>query len=198
MILIFRHIAHGRYQESSIWKITLSQLFGPLGHLGFVVRDIESAMRSWTTKLRIGPFYHIERMPIIDFRYRGALYRPQISVALTYSGNLQIELIQQIDQTPSTYRDFLAAGQDGVHDIGFFSEHYDLDLQRAAEGGLRVEQTVVIESPVGKATYFSAQGRRGTVVKLAKLDSGSRELYQMVRTEAGRWDGSGPVRSLEL
>lgn len=176
----------------------MSQLFGPVRQLGYVVRDIESAMRNWTTNLHIGPFYHIHRMPIVDFRYQGTNYCPQISVALTYSGDLQIELIQQFDQTPSTYRNFLAAGHEGLHHIGFFNEHYDLDLQRAAEAGLRIEQTVVVDALVGRATYFATQGHKGTSVKLSKLDSANRELYQMVRTEAERWDGSGPVRPLDL
>lgn len=165
--------------------------------MGYVVRDIESAMRNWTTTLHIGPFYYVERVPTLDVCFQGASRSPQLSVALTYSGNLQIELIQQHDQTPSSYLNFLATGHEGLHHIGFFTEHYDLDLQRAAEAGLHVEQSAVIGDLVGKSTYFASRGHGEPMLKLLALDPANSELFEMVQTEAERWDGSGPVRRIE-
>ena len=176
----------------------MSQLFGPVRQMGYVVRDIESAMHNWTTTLHIGPFYYVERVPGVDLRYQGAAGSPRVSLALAYSGDLQIELIQQHDQTPSSYLDFLAAGNEGLHHIGFFTEHYDLDLQRAAEAGLHVEQSAVLGDQVGKSTYFSTNGHGEPVLGLLAVNAAIRDLYRMVHAEAGRWDGSGPVRRIEL
>lgn len=176
----------------------MSQLFGPVRQMGYVVRDIESAMRSWTGVLHIGPFYYVERVPGIDLRYQGAAGSPRVSLALAYSGDLQIELIQQHDRTPSSYLDFLAAGHEGLHHIGFFTEHYDLDLQRAAEAGLLVEQSDRVGDLVGESTYFASSGHTEPMLKLIDLHASNHELYRMVRTEAQRWDGSGPVRRMEL
>ena len=176
----------------------MSQLFGPVRQMGYIVRDIESAMRHWTVAMHIGPFYYCERMPMLDLCFQGVQQIPEVSMALTYSGNLQIALIQQRDQTASSYLDFLATGNEGLHHIGFLSEHYDLDLQRAAEAGLRVEQSVVVGDPEGKSTYFASRGHAGTMLKLTALYPGNRDLYHMVQTEAERWDGSGPVRRIDL
>ena len=166
--------------------------------MGFVVRDIEAAMHNWTTALHIGPFYYVDRVPVTDLCYQGAHGSPQLGLALAYSGNLQIELIQQHDKTPSSYLNFLSGGREGLHHIGFFSEHYDLDLQRAVEAGLLVEQSAVIDALVGKSTYF-ASGRPGEPLHgLVALAPANLELYRMVHTEAERWDGSGPVRRIEL
>jgi len=166
--------------------------------MGYVVHDIESAMHNWTSTLHIGPFYYVERMPIIDLCYRGKRHLPQASIALACSGSLQIELIQPRDLTSSSYLDFLTAGFEGLHHIGFFTEYYDLDLQRAAEAGLQVEQSAVVGDPVGKSTCFASHGHSGTMLNLVALNPGNRDLFQMIQSEAERWDGSGPVRHIDL
>ena len=95
----------------------MSRLFGEIRQNGYVVRDIESALRHWTETLGIGPFFYFERVPIDDFRYRGSPSPLEASIALANSGSLQIELIQQRNDAPSMYRDFLAAGQEGLQHI---------------------------------------------------------------------------------
>ena len=49
----------------------MSRLFGEIRQNGYVVHDIEAALRHWTGVLGVGPFFHFERVPIDDFRYRG-------------------------------------------------------------------------------------------------------------------------------
>lgn len=166
----------------------MSQLFGPVQQLGYVVRDLESAMRHWTQNLHIGPFYYVDRVASDGLDQPGEM---PVSVALTYSGNLQIELIQQTDGTSS-------AGSEGLHHIGFFTQHFDRDLQRAAEAGLKVERAAAACDPTGKSTCFASSGHSGTVLKLIDLASSNRDLYRMVRAEAERWDGSGPIRRIDL
>lgn len=175
----------------------MSQMFGPVQQLGYVVRDIELAMRHWAQTMHIGPFYYVKRMPFIDHQYEGVSQNPEVSVALTYSGNVQIELIQQHCSTPSSYQKFTDAGHEGLHHIGFFTERFDCDLQRAAEAGLVVEQSAVVRDPAGKSTYFASSGHAGTILKLIALYPSNRDLYRMVQTEAERWDGSGPIRRID-
>lgn len=176
----------------------MSQLFGPVRQMGYVVRDIESAMRNWTTTLHIGPFYYVDHAPVIELCYLGIRRSPAVSIALAYSGHTQIELIQQHDQTPSAYLNFVNAGHEVLHHLGFFTEHYDLDLQRANEAGLDVEQSVVIDDPMGDSTYFASRGNGVAMLKLIAMRPANRELYEMVQSEAVRWDGSGPVRRIEF
>lgn len=172
----------------------MSQLFGPVQQLGYIVRDLESAMRHWTQNLHIGPFYQVDRAAVGGLDRPGKARVAGQRVALTYSGHLQIELIEQADATTG----FTAAGHEGLHHIGFFTEHFDRDLQRAMEAGLSVERSTAAGDPAGKSAYFASSGHTGTVLKLIDLQSSNRDLYRMVRTEAERWDGSGPVRCLDL
>jgi len=92
----------------------MSRLFGEIRQNGYVVRDVEAAMKHWTEVLGVGPFFYFERVPIEGFRYRGEPSPLEASIALANSGPLQIELIEQRNDAPSMYRDFLAAGREGL------------------------------------------------------------------------------------
>src|SRR4030095_13293249 len=92
----------------------MSRIFGPVRQDGDVVRDIGGSLHHWTTVLGVGPFFYFERAPITEFTYRGQSSPIDVSIALGNSGDLQIELIQQRNDAPSMYRDFLAAGREGL------------------------------------------------------------------------------------
>lgn len=174
----------------------MSMLFGPAHQLGYVVRDIEAAMQYWTEKMGIGPFYYLPQAPIMDYRYQGEESSLAISGALAYSGAIQIELIQPLDNAPSSYRAFLDAGHEGLHHIGYLSETYEEHLQRAVAAGLVVEQSGAVFEPAGKFAYFATGSHPGTVMELIALTDSNRQLFRMMEDEAARWDGTNPVRSL--
>lgn len=92
----------------------MSRFFGEIRQNGYVVRDIEAAMKHWIEVLGVGPFFYLEQAPVENFRYYGEPSDMAASIALANSGALQIELIQQRNDAPSMYRDFLAAGHEGL------------------------------------------------------------------------------------
>ena len=53
----------------------MSRLFGAVRQNGYVVRDIDAALRHWTGVLGVGAFYYFERVALEDFRYRAAIPR---------------------------------------------------------------------------------------------------------------------------
>lgn len=91
----------------------MSRLFGPIRQNGYVVRDIRAAMDHWIHVVGVGPWFFVERVKTDWFRHRGADSPMTMSVALANSGDLQIELIQQTNDAPSLYREFLDAGHEG-------------------------------------------------------------------------------------
>ena len=48
----------------------MSRLFGPLRQMGFVVRDIDRAMRHWVDARGVGPWYIAEKLPLNGFWYK--------------------------------------------------------------------------------------------------------------------------------
>ena len=66
----------------------MSALFGPVVQQGYVVPDIQAAMRHWIAR-GIGPFF-IEEHIRPKGEYDGGSIRPDLSAAFAYSGDQQV------------------------------------------------------------------------------------------------------------
>ena len=70
-----------------------------------------------------------------SFRYRGELSDVDVSIAMANSGDMQIELIEQHNDAPSPYLDFLNQRGPGLQHVSVWSENFDTDMQRFANDG---------------------------------------------------------------
>lgn len=178
----------------------MSELFGPIGQLGIVVRDLDAAMRYWTEKMRVGPFFVFNQVDVLEFSYLGEPLDLEVPfearIALANSGPLQIELIDQRCPMRTSYSDFLDAGHEGLHHVGFFTENYDELLRRGLDTGLVIEQDGVLFNPESKFTYFGTSSHLGTLQELIAVHDGNRDLFQMIADSAVNWDGKDPIRYL--
>ena len=175
----------------------MSRIFGPVRQNGYVVRDVEAAMRHWTEVLGVGPFFYFERVPIEDFRYRGEPSPLEVSIALANCGDLQIELIQQRNDAPSMYRDFLAAGHEGLQHVAFWPDDLEKALAEARAAGFREGQSGEIGAN-GRFVYLESPepGHPGTVVELSDASGPKGRFFAHVAEAARSWDGSEPVRRI--
>ena len=178
----------------------MNGLFGTVGQLGIVVRDLDAAVAYWTEKMRIGPFFVFNKVDVLEFSYRGEAIdtnKPfEGRIALANSGPLQIELIDQRSPVRTSYSDFLEAGHEGLHHVGFFTEHHDELRRRGLDAGLAIEQEGVLFSPEGKFTYFATAAHPGTIQEIIAIHDGNRDLFKMVADSAVDWNGEDPVRYL--
>ena len=173
----------------------MSRLYGPVRQNGYVVRDIEAALAHWTSELGVGPFFYFERVPVEDFRYRGEPSPIEVSIALANSGSLQIELIQQRNDAPSMYRDFLVAGREGLQHLAFWPDDYDAALAAAAERGHAVGQSGCIGES-GRFAYLETEAHSGTVVELSEVSGPKGRFFRHVAEVAASWDGGEPICSM--
>jgi len=58
-----------------------------------------------------------------------------ISIAIANSGGLLIELIQQHDNSPTLYRNFLDAGREGLQHVSPWEEALDAVIARLKTAG---------------------------------------------------------------
>jgi hypothetical protein len=171
----------------------MSRLFGNMRQVGIVVRDIEAAMRHWVEVCGVGPWFYADRLAVTGYTYVGQRYDDvHISIALANSGDVQLELIQQRCETPSMYRDFLAAGHEGMQHWSSWPENYDEIYQRALATGYTVGQEG--DSPRGRFVYFRNEGHPGTVIEMADATPTRMRIFDAVRAAATGWDDSDPIR----
>ena len=97
----------------------MSHRFGPITQNGYVVPDLDAAMKHWVDVLGVGPWFDMGVPDFEDMTYRGKPTDPKVRIALANSGDLQIELIEPLDKEPSCYREFLDAtrGKGGLQHV---------------------------------------------------------------------------------
>lgn len=172
----------------------MSRFLGEIKQLGYVVADIEAAMKYWTEVLGVGPFYYMERVPLKNYRYKDQPYEIHNSVALANSGGVQVELIQARSDTPSMYRDFMKNGQTGLQHVAYWTEDFDRDLQLLLDRGWKVGMSGEVGER-GRFVYFETEYHPGTVIELSEVAGPKGRVFRIIRESSEGWDGSDPVRA---
>ena len=168
---------------------------GAVMQLAYVPADIDAALAFWTRTIGAGPFFALDHVRLDAVRYRGAPSEIDFSMLLGYWGDLQIELIEQHNDAPSIYRDWRAAGGEGLHHVCILVG--DMAPARAAVAA--ASATIAQEALVpggGEVIYADTGGGPGTMVEILKPAPGTREVFAMMRAAAQGWDGTDPVRRL--
>ena len=176
----------------------MSTLFGDIRQLGMVVRDTEAAMRAWG-ELGVGPFF-VMRFTVDDFHYRGRPSPgPELTLCFAHSGPLQIELIQQHNDAPSGYLDFLAAGREGAqHVCAWYADHthYDAKRKQLIENGFTLVHEGGSRAADARFAYFETGAPGGLMFEISEALIGAGEqMRQTMELAARTWDGRELVAS---
>ncbi|HAC59015.1 VOC family protein [Parvibaculum sp.] len=172
----------------------MSRFFGKVCQNGYVVRDIEAALKHWTEVLGVGPFYYIDRVKCDWFTYRGEPSPVEMSIALGNTGDLQIELIQQRNDAPSMYMDFLNSGREGLQHMSYWTTDYQAAYDRALAAGYQVGHEGQIGGEQGRFVYFDTETHPGTVIEMSDISGAKGKFFEHIRNAAIGWDGKDPVR----
>lgn len=174
----------------------MSRIFGNVRQNGYVVRDIHATMKHWIDVVGVGPWYFIESVKTDWFTHRGAPSAMTMSIALANSGDLQIELIQQTNDAPSLYKEFLDAGHEGLQHVAYWSRDYQALYDKALGLGYAVGHEGQIGGPQGRFAYFDTGVHPGTVVEISDISGPKGQFFDHIRRVAADWDGSDPIRTV--
>ncbi|WP_421999616.1 VOC family protein [Reyranella sp.] len=172
----------------------MSGALGPVRQNGYVVRDIHAAMDRWIKVLGVGPWFYIDRVQTDHFRHRGRDSAVEMSIALANSGELQIELIQQRNDAPSLYREFLDSGREGLQHVAYWPADYQAAYDAMLERGYALGHEGQIGGPQGRFSYFETEAALGTVIELSDVSGSKGRFFEKVRAASIGWDGSDPIR----
>lgn len=110
--------------------------FGRVRQLGHVVADIDESIAEWT-ELGVGPWMLMRRVPL-NAVYLGEPSVPIIDVALSYRGDVQIELIRQHNDAPSPYLQTVQQGAFCLHHRACLVNDIDRVVEQALQRGLQM------------------------------------------------------------
>ena len=146
---------------------------------GYVVSDLRAACQRFHDIYRIGPFLHVAPHPIVEVRYRGKPAHIEVESAFAQCGNIQIELISQLNEGPSAYRDAYAPGESGLHHVATWATDYEAELQAYRDGGFDV--TMEMPRPEGSVVYVDTRSAVGHMIELYPDSDKIREQFEDVR-----------------
>lgn len=174
----------------------MKPLFGPVMQNAFVVRNLDAALDHWTRVMGVGPFFLFERVQFADAWYRGrSLVDIDLTVAIGYWGNLQIELIRQRNEVPSIYTDFPAREVGGLQHMGVITDSVSADLNRLKDVGVEAVQYGTTTGGL-RFAYVSTDQHPGSMIELIESNPSMLKFFSKMQAAAQKWDGKDPVRRI--
>jgi hypothetical protein len=180
-------IEHGLFQQA--WPEGEYRFF----QLGFVVTDLLGAAARWASVYGVGPF-HV--LPPVEMActYRGNESAVNLQVAVAQAGPVQIELMVQLCDRPSVYRDLFGESESGFHQLCTVTSDYD--GKRAHYEGLGYELATEFVTDAGRVGFFDTYGDFGFFTEVVEESPGFLKQLARISKTCAEWDGSDPVRLL--
>jgi hypothetical protein len=172
----------------------MSVIFGPVVQQGYVVPEIEPAISHWLAR-GVGPFF-IEEHIRPPGEYMGQDMQADLSAAFAYSGDQQIEVIQQFDDGPSVYRDYLLKHPEGgLHHLAVWVDSIPEKLEELAKNGDDYE----VQQRYGDAhAYLECRSHPGVMIQLMARIELMTDLFSDIEQASEGWDGkTDPIRKID-
>ena len=173
--------------------------FGPPGgaivQFAYTVPDLAAAMDRYTRVRHLGPWFLVEHFAPADMMYRGAPSDVDYNLAIAFTGNVQIELIEQSGPTPSVYREVIDRAGYGFHHWGVASLDFDADVRELEAQGYEVAFSA--RAPAGgRFAYLDTTADLPGMVELIEMNPPTERMFtDWYRASVG-WDGTDPVRRI--
>lgn len=167
----------------------------------WVVSNLDDAIKFWLT-LGYGPFF-TTNLDLEEVQYRGQKRPLNLKIAIARAGDVHIELIEQINDGPSAYRDVFPKGTSGFHHIrkkagitGNEQHSYDDLISEFSRNGI----DVVMEMQFGeqRVAYVDTRLTLGCMLEIYDPSEAIESLKRFTLEASLGWDGINPVRSLDL
>jgi len=154
----------------------------------YVVNDLEEACRRWHGVYGVGPFIGSRRF-VLEMDYRGRRVDVEMAGAFAQSGDVVLELLQQLNDVPSPFRQLFPQGREGFHHVAAFCDDYAETRARAQAAGFEIAGELDY-APGCRICYIDTSAVLGHMVELYTDHPAVRDLYAAVRAASQDWDGA--------
>ena len=181
-------IPHRLYDQA--WPEGEYRLF----QIGFVVDDLLGTAARWARVFRIGPFHVLPPIEV-PCTYRGTESGINVQVAVAQAGPVQIELVKQLCDRASVFRDLVAKGESGFHQLCTLTRDYE--RTKAYYEQLGYDAITELASPDGeRVAYFDTVDDFGFFTEVAEWSASFVANLDRISRTCADWDGTDPVRLL--
>lgn len=165
---------------------------GPIMQMAYIVPDLDAAIQQWATQMGVGPFA-IQRAIEYDVAsLDGQNTDLVIDAAFAFWGDMNIELIEQKNDAPSVFREFVERNGYGLQHVGVMSHDIEGDTQKLAERGIAMRSRLLARSGV-ETRYFATEFLPGTLLELICATPDINAAFAGLKQAAIHWDGVHPT-----
>jgi hypothetical protein len=159
----------------------------------YVVEDIARAMRDFTQRLGVGPWFVSGPFVPAKGLYRGQPTDMRLTLAVAFAGHMMLEVIEQHDDKPSVYCEMIDTRGYGFHHWARPSADLDRDIAAYQAQGYEVAFSDV--SPRGaRIAYIDTLRDLPGMVELIEMSERLEAIYTRMYQASVGWDGTDPVR----
>jgi hypothetical protein len=177
----------------------MSRTFGPIFQMGYIVRDLDEAVNHWTNVLGVGPFF-VTPLSFEHYEFEGIASSPELRLGFSYSGDMQIELIEQVNDAPSGYKSWLEEHGPGLHHVAMLLHDFDTQTAAFEASGLRVimdgKTTATASRDSVRFRFYDTALHNGAYVEAVDAKATRLAVPNPMHEAAANWDGSNPVRPI--
>jgi hypothetical protein len=168
---------------------------GTVCQMAYVVEDIDAAIDWWVTKMGVGPWFVLPSFGGEGHEFRGAPCTSYVKIAMSFTGSMNIELLQPLDDQPSVYKETVDRTGYGFHHFGLAIDGDEIEAEverRIARGEVLAHRAPVPTG--GKVAYFEGGAGAPGFVELIPATTGMDEGFSHFWDATRNWDGKDPVR----
>ena len=156
----------------------LPSIMGPAKQVAYIVGDIDMAMERWHEQYGVGPFLVARNAtPLSNAYYRGEKAETaRVNIAFAYVGDMQLELIELIGDTPSLYKEALDREITGVHHYAVCVDDFPAAYNWALDNGY---EAVVDAGVDGLARMSYVENRdTGLILEVIQWNGLTRPYFE--------------------
>ena len=161
--------------------------------MAYVVKDIRQGIQEWIDKLNVGPWFLLEHFTGEHPVYRGGRSYADVAIAMSFSGHMNIELIQPNDNHPSVYKEVIDTRGYGFHHWGVACTDIEGGIKRYAGMGMELAFRAGVPTG-GDVAYMDAHGVLPGFVELISTNALMERAFSRFYGAALAWDGTTPIR----
>ena len=173
------------------------RLGGPHHH-AYVVEDIEATVNRLVEQLGAGPFFFIESVPLENVLSRGEPAEFAHNAAFGSCGGGAIELMQAISLAPERVEKRFAPPRPRIQHVAYVVPPAEVADLRTSLDERGMPQYLSSQFGGVETTLHDASTTLGHDIEIHVENEGLRGFFAMVGGAAEGWDGSEPLRALEV
>jgi len=166
--------------------------------MAYVSRNLEASTEYWTSVIGAGPFFFSDVLAPTEQVYRGAPAAVRFKIAVGYSGDMQIEVVQPLDDAPSMFTEIMdpstATPVAGLfHHVQLAHQGYDRAYADLLAAGA-TKCFDAIAPGVGRMCFLDARHLMDCFAEVVETTPILLAARAKMREIHQRWDGRDPKR----